>query len=65
MGPRNDDCAPNSQDIALKNKVDRNNLYVASLSAEIGGPGYTFCSGNVTTTVDYIIVNQSASCLPL
>jgi hypothetical protein len=41
----------------------RNSLYVASMDNGVSGPGYTCCSGDVGTTVDYILVNQCASYL--
>ena len=54
---------PNSQGVALRNLIDRNCLYVASLDKVASGPGYTYCSGVVKTTVDYILHNQCASYL--
>ena len=53
-------CNPvsNSQGLALRDLVERNNLFVAPLDK-----GHTYCSGHTRTTVDYIIVNQCASYL--
>ena len=54
---------PNAQGRALKDLIDRNNLFVASLGEDTGGPVYTYCSGDTRRTIDYILVNQSASYL--
>ena len=50
----------NAQGLALTDLVKRNNLFVSPLDK---GPGFTYCSGHTRTTVDYILVNQSASYL--
>jgi hypothetical protein len=54
---------PNAQGVAIGNVINKYNLYVASLDKETSGPSYTYCSGGIRTTVDYILVNQPASYL--
>ena len=58
-GPRGSG-APNLRGYTLKEFIDRNHLFVASHSSTSSGPSYTYHSGKATSTVDYIIVNQSS-----
>ena len=60
---RRRNIAPNAQGVALGHLINKHGLYVASLEKATSGPGYTYCSGNTKTTVDYILVNQCASYL--
>ena len=53
----------NAQGVALGNFINKYSLYVASLDKETSGPRYTYCSGEVRTTVDYMLVNLSGSYL--
>ena len=53
----------NAQGVALGNFINKYSLYVASLDKETSGPRYTYCSGEVRTTVDYMLANQSGSYL--
>ena len=45
----------------LKDLIDRHELCVLSLQSQASGPTHTYCSGPHSTTVDYIICNQSAT----
>ena len=50
----------NTQGLMLKDLIDRHELCVLSLQSQASGPTHTYCSGPHSTTVDYIICNQSA-----
>ena len=51
----------NTQGILLNELIDRCSLNIVSLSDVATGPSYTYFSGSVRTTVDYVLLNLSAS----
>lgn len=53
----------NLQGVLLQEVMDRGNLSAVSLGSLASGPGYTYCSGDVRTTVDYILMNVEAASL--
>ena len=55
--------APNAQGLALRDLVEKYNLYVASLDERSTGPSYTYSHGDTKTIVDYVFANQCASYL--
>ena len=61
-GPRGSG-PPNQRGFALKDFIDRNELFVASHCSLSHGPSYTYHSGRYFSTIDYIIVNGPCSSL--
>ena len=53
-------CTSNAQGVLLSEVVDCCGLHIASLGV---GSTYTYSSGDVRTTVDYAMVNPTASTL--
>ena len=53
--------SPNPHGLLVKEWADRCQLYAASMSTFSGGPGYTYFSGEKTTTVDYIFVDPGTA----
>ena len=47
----------NLQGVLLQDVMDRCSLSAVSLGSLASGPGYTYCSGEVRTTVDYILMD--------
>ena len=52
---------PNQRGFIVKDLIDRNNLFVASRSHSSTGPPFTYHSGGTLSTIDYIIINRTAS----
>ena len=52
---------PNQRGFIVKDLIDRNNLFVASHSHSSTGPPFTYHSGGTLSTIDYIIINRTAS----
>ena len=52
---------PNQRGFIVKDLIDRNNLFVASHSHSSTGPPITYHSGGTLSTIDYIIINRTAS----
>ena len=51
----------NLQGLLLQEVLERCALSAVSQGALASGPGYTFCSGDVRTTVDYILMDVGAA----
>ena len=51
----------NLQGALLQEVLERCSLSAVSQGAMASGPGYTFCSGDVRTTVDYILMDVEAA----
>ena len=54
---------PNVQGILLDQLCKRNDLFIATLSTHASGPSYTYHSGSMKTTVDYIILDPQSALL--
>ena len=52
---------PNMQGVLLEGVMRRCGLYAASQSEETSGPNYTYWSGEVQSTVDYILMDVVAA----
>ena len=51
----------NMQGLLLQELLERCELSVVSQGAMASGPAYTFCNGDVKTTVDYILMDIEAA----
>ncbi len=54
---------PNTPGLTLKDFIDRNSLFVASLGETASGPVHTYSHGPTQTTIDYVLVNDACSFL--
>ena len=54
---------PNVQGVLLQEFMERSNLSAVSLGCIASGPVYTYCSGDVHTTVDYVLADVEATSL--
>ena len=52
---------PNQRGFIVNDLIDRNNLFVASHSHSSTGPPFIYHSGGTLSTIDYIIINRTAS----
>ena len=59
-GPRGTG-SPNQRGLLVKEFVDRNNLLISSHAQVSSGPSFTYHSGDRFSTVDYVIINRTAS----
>ena len=56
--------APNVQGVLLGELLDRCKLHATSISETASGPSHTYRSGDIVTTVDYIIADiEASSCI--
>ena len=55
------ECQQNMQGMLLQEMIERCDLNAVSQGILASGPGYTYCSGNVKTTVDYILMDIKAA----
>lgn len=60
-GTKGCDQQPNQQGLILKDHILDNDMFVASLSESAIGPVYTYVSGDVHTTVDYVMLDVCAA----
>ena len=59
-GPRGTG-SPNQRGLLVKEFVDRNNLFISSHAQVSSGPSFTYHSDDRFSTVDYVIINRTAS----
>jgi len=55
------ECQQNMQGVLLQEMMERSKLGAVSEGMLSSGPGYTYCSGDVKTTVDYILMDIEAA----
>ena len=55
------ECQQNIQGVLLQEMMERCELSAVSEGVISSGPGYTYCSGDVRTTVDYILMDIEAA----
>lgn len=57
------DGEQNIQGAMLQQILEQCGLSAVSQGAMADGPGYTFCSGEVRSTMDYILMDVGAACM--